>query len=536
MDKTRLVCLFVGLFVIGLVFFPEPALAGVGVTPSSLSFGTVSVNSTSMGTLVVTNNSNQTTTLFGVQSSSPQFVVGAPALPLTIGPQGSVSIQIAFHPTAATTYTGTITFNIGRKSWQSVNALVSGTGTGGSAGGGTVTPSIQPTTYALSPSATGLAFGNQLVGTSSSKAINLTNNGTANVTISSVACTGAGFGVSGFSGAVTLTPGQALSLVVAFAPAVVGSVSGTVSVVSTATNSPSAVSLNGAGVQPLIAVTPSSVSFGNVVIGVTNTSTVIVQNPGSATLQVTQVTTSGTPLSLSGLAVPFSVPAGGATSFNVGFAPASAGNFSGSLTISSNGSTSPLIVPISGMGVTPTYQLSLNPTSLNFGSLTTDSSTTETVTLTNTGNSAVSISQITASGTGFSVSTLGFPFSLAAGQSTSFSVGFAPSTAGSFTGSVAVTNNATSSPLVVALSGTATVSHSVNLSWSPGSSTYAGFNVYRGTTSGGPYTKLDNSLIAVPSYQDYNVTSGQTYYYVATEVDSTGNESNYSNEAIATIP
>jgi len=125
---------------------------------------------------------------------------------------------------------------------------------------------------------------------------------------------------------------------------------------------------------------------------------------------------------------------------------------------------------------------------------------------------------------------------LAAGQSTSFSVGFAPSSAGSFTGSVAVTNNATSSPLVVALSGIATASHSVSLSWSPGSSTYAGFNVYRGTTSGGPYTKLDSSLIAAPSYQDFSVTSGQTYYYVATEVDSTGTESNYSNETIATIP
>jgi len=269
---------------------------------------------------------------------------------------------------------------------------------------------------------------------------------------------------------------------------------------------------------------------------VTNTSTVIVQNSGSATLQVTQVTTSGAPFSLSGLAIPFSVPAGGAASFNVGFAPASAGNFSGSLSISSNGSTSALTVPMSGTGATATYQLSLSPTSLNFGSLTTGSSTTQNVTLTNTGNSAVSVSQITASGTGFSVSTLGFPFSLAAGQSTSFSVGFAPSSAGSFTGSVAVTNNATSSPLVVALSGIATVSHSVSLSWSPGSSTYAGFNVYRGTTSGGPYTKLDNSLIAAPSYQDNSVTSGQTYYYVATEVDSTGKESNYSNEAIAAIP
>jgi fibronectin type 3 domain-containing protein len=76
----------------------------------------------------------------------------------------------------------------------------------------------------------------------------------------------------------------------------------------------------------------------------------------------------------------------------------------------------------------------------------------------------------------------------------------------------------------------------VNLNWTPSSSTYSGFNVYRGTTSGGPYAKVDPSVIPTTSYTDAGVTSGKTYFYVATEVDSTGMESTYSSEVSTTIP
>ena len=160
------------------------------------------------------------------------------------------------------------------------------------------------------------------------------------------------------------------------------------------------------------------------------------------------------------------------------------------------------------------------------------------MTLTNTGNSSVSISQVSESGAGFNVNGIALPLSLAAGQSTSFTVTFAPASAGSLSGSVIVVSNATNSPLVIALSGTgaAPVSHAVSLTWAPGSSPYAGFNVYRGTSSGGPYTRVDTSMVSSTSYIDAGVNSGQTYYYVATELDSSGTESSYSSEVSAVIP
>lgn len=75
------------------------------------------------------------------------------------------------------------------------------------------------------------------------------------------------------------------------------------------------------------------------------------------------------------------------------------------------------------------------------------------------------------------------------------------------------------------------------LSWNASTSTVVGYNLYRGTQSGGPYsTKLNAALIANTNYTDSNVQSGATYYYVATSVDSNNIESAYSGEAMAAIP
>jgi len=529
MDKTRLVCLVVGLLVVSSMLFPAAAQAGVGLSPSSFNFGSVTVNTTSAAaTLVVANNGRGSIILERVMCSSPNFVISGPALPVSLGAHTSTSFQVVFKPAAASTFSAKITVVTGKHGGTSSTIPVSGTG---------ITPAPQ-LTYLLTPSAGSVPFGNLLVGSSASQALSLTNTGTGSVTISQVVVTGAGYSVSGFSGAVNLPAGQSLSLAVTFAPTATGSVAGSVGVVSTATNSPATISLSGSGVQPLLSVVPSSVNFGNVTVGVINSQTMTIKNPGTANLTLTQATLSGTGYTMSGLALPLSLAPGGSVAFNISFAPASASSFPGSLTLVSNAPTSPASVALSGTGIAQKMTLSANPASLSFGSLTTGTSASQNVMVTNTGNSTVAISQIVASGTGFSTGSVSLPVSLAAGQSASFSITFAPVSAGSLTGSVTVTSNAANSPLVVSLSGTATApaAYSVNLSWTPSSSTYAGFNIYRGTVSGGPYSKVDSTLISAPAYTDSSVTTGNTYYYVATEVDSSGNESAYSGEISAVIP
>lgn len=84
---------------------------------------------------------------------------------------------------------------------------------------------------------------------------------------------------------------------------------------------------------------------------------------------------------------------------------------------------------------------------------------------------------------------------------------------------------------------TASVAHSVSLSWTESATTgVSGYNVYRATTSGGPYTQLNGSLVEKTSYVDNNVSAGQTYYYVATAVNTSNEQSGYSNQAGAAVP
>jgi fibronectin type 3 domain-containing protein len=85
--------------------------------------------------------------------------------------------------------------------------------------------------------------------------------------------------------------------------------------------------------------------------------------------------------------------------------------------------------------------------------------------------------------------------------------------------------------------GTPPPQHSVNLSWTASTSpNISGYNIYRGTKSGGPYSKINAVLNASTVYTDTTVADGQTYYYVTTAVNSSNEESAYSNQATAVIP
>lgn len=75
----------------------------------------------------------------------------------------------------------------------------------------------------------------------------------------------------------------------------------------------------------------------------------------------------------------------------------------------------------------------------------------------------------------------------------------------------------------------------VELNWDGNSeSDLAGYNIYRSTTSGGPYTKLNSEITDRSEYDDTDVVNGTTYFYVVTAVDIHLNESNYSDEAAVT--
>jgi fibronectin type 3 domain-containing protein len=78
---------------------------------------------------------------------------------------------------------------------------------------------------------------------------------------------------------------------------------------------------------------------------------------------------------------------------------------------------------------------------------------------------------------------------------------------------------------------------SVSLNWSASTSSgIIGYDVYRGTVSGGPYNLLTSSPDASTEYTDSSVLAGNTYYYVVTSVNSSNVQSSYSSQVAAAIP
>jgi len=116
-------------------------------------------------------------------------------------------------------------------------------------------------------------------------------------------------------------------------------------------------------------------------------------------------------------------------------------------------------------------------------------------------------------------------------------VTFTPQNAGAVLANLSFLSDASNSVTVQSLTGIGAVAHTVDLSWNASTSQdVIGYNVYRGPTSGGPYQKINPMLDPSTVYTDSNVGNGNTYYYVATAVNSSDQESVYSNEAQAVIP
>jgi hypothetical protein len=292
---------------------------------------------------------------------------------------------------------------------------------------------------------------------------------------------------------------------------------------------------------PAPAIQVSPINFGNDPIGTNLSQPLMIKNTGTAILTITQVTETGSAFfTLSGYSLPLNVNAGQQTTITVTFLPTSVGPVSGNISIASNAPTSPTSVALSGTGIAAILTLGISPTTgLSFGNVTTGtSSPSQNVTITNTGNSNVTISQINLSGAGYSMTGGSAPVTLSPSQNITLVVQFSPTTTGSVSGNISVVSNATGSPATIALSGTgvAPVQHSVSLTWNASTSTVSGYNVYRTTVSGSGYTKVNSSMVTGLTYTDLAVQNATTYYYVTTAVDSTGNESAFSNEVSAPIP
>src|SRR5262249_50874771 len=207
-------------------------------------------------------------------------------------------------------------------------------------------------------------------------------------------------------------------------------------ITSNANNPTLNVPWQGTGVTPgQLSPNPASLGFGNVVTGNSKTLTETLTNSGGSSVTISQATVTGSGMTMNGLTLPTTLPAGQSVTFNVKFTPAGSGAVSGNLTITYDASNPTLNVAVTCTGVTP-GTLSPNPASLAFGNVQDGTNSTLTETLTNTGGSTVTISQANVTGTGLSINGLTLPASVPAGQSVTFNVKFAPTSPGAVNGNL----------------------------------------------------------------------------------------------------
>jgi hypothetical protein len=196
-------------------------------------------------------------------------------------------------------------------------------------------------------------------------------------------------------------------------------------------------------------------------------------------------------------------------------------------------------VSLNGVGVSSAAQLVASSTSLSFGNVIIGDTPSQQVTLKNAGNASAEISNVSLSGSGYTLGGLTSKVVLAPDQSATLTVEFDPKAAGNLPGKVTISSNAANSLLVIQLSGAGAQEgqqHSVALNWDESTSQVMGYFVYRSSKLSGPYAKLNPEASPETSYTDSSVLSGQTYFYVVTSVNSENIESAYSKQVSVTVP
>jgi hypothetical protein len=294
---------------------------------------------------------------------------------------------------------------------------------------------------------------------------------------------------------------------------------------------------SGSGSNGSLAPSSTTLAFGNVQVGSNASLSETVTNTGGNTVTISSASVGDAAYSISGLTLPANLSAGHSVTFNLIFAPSATGSFMANLTLTSNAVNPSLVIALSGTG-TAKGQLGVSPPTLSFGNVVVGASSTLSSSLSATG-AAVTVSSASSGSPEFTISGLSLPAVLSAGQSLPYSVTFTPQASGTATANLTFSSNASNSQLQQALNGSGTPppQHSVGLSWNASNSQgIVGYNVYRGSVSGGPYSQINTALDASTNYTDSQVVGGQTYYYVTTAVSGNGTQSGYSNEAQAVVP
>lgn len=374
----------------------------IAASPTSLAFGNTQAGATSAAKSVTVSNTGGvalTISSIGVNNAAFTQTNNCPA---SLAAGASCTVSVSFVPSAATSYSGGLVIaHNDATAGSSTTIALSGTGTAAPA-------------PVLTLSATTLSFGAQLVGQSSAPlTLTVGNSGNANLLFSATPFTVSGTNASDFSlgtstcGGATLAPGATCQVSVAYAPLTAGSSKSATLSVANASGLPAAsVALQAAAATnpaPLLQASVSALDFGIQTVGGAGVSrSVDLINNGTAAAAfgtgAFSVTQSG--IFWQSNTCGTSLAVGAQCTVTVTFTPSAATPYSGTLTVSSGSSS--VAVTLAGTGAAPTATaptISLSSNALSFAAqVQNTSSAAQQLTLSNTGNDVLSVTDITIAG------------------------------------------------------------------------------------------------------------------------------------------
>ena len=430
----------------------------VSLSSSSLTFTSQQTNTTSASqpvTLTNTGNGVLNITSIGVTGANSgdytQTNTCGSSVPAN---NGTCTINVTFTPTATGTRTAAVTITDNATGSPQTITL---TGTG--------TPPPAPV---VSLSVSTLTFTNQQINTASAaQTVTLTNTGNAALNITSIAVTGANSGdyaQTNTCGSSVAANNGTCTISVTFTPTATGSRAASVTVTDNAAGSPHAITLTGTGTPPpapVVSLSTPSLTFVGQQVGTTSPAqTVTLTNTGNAVLNITSIGVTGTNIgdyaqtNTCGSSVAAN---NGTCTISVTFAPTAAGTRTASVTVTDNAAGSPHAVTLSGNGLAaPVVSLSTSNLTFAMQSLGVPSAA-QSVTLTNTGNGALTITSIAITGVNngdFSQSNNCGNSVAANNGNCTINVTFTPAGAGARSAAVTITDNAAGSPHSISLNGT----------------------------------------------------------------------------------
>ena len=481
--------------------------ADIFISPTTLVFPTQGKGSTSTPqTITVTSNGDSSLTLTGMTltgTNSADFAETntCGALPATLAPGSSCTINVTFTPTTGSAESATL----------SIADNVTGSPQSVSLSGLVTEVFVLPTQ---------LNFGDQLVGTTSAPGtVTLFNVGANTLTITGIGTSG-DFAQTNNCGN-GLAAGANCTISVTFSPPLgaSGIQAGTLTVNDSDPLSPQTVALTGHANAPVASFSTGVLNFGTQ--GATGPAqTVTLSNVGDGALQLNSISISSRFAQTNNCpTAPAYLVAGASCTFSVTFVPTAPGSITGTLTATFGNAATPPNDPVQLSGTASIPVVSLAPTSLTFTGTSLGTATAaQTIVLANTGNAALSITSASILGVNaseFAISTNTCPASLGAGANCAISITFTPSATGTQLAALSIADNAPGTPQTVGLTGlTPDVSLSTSvLNFGTQGATGSGQTVTL-TNSGSAALQIDGISISSPFAQTNTCPTTPAYLAV----------------------